>query len=482
MTETISIPIPLLRERRKVVSICLAAMVLPITFAGGAIATPDLGRDFGQNGPILFWVVNAFMMVFGALPLVAGALADRIGRRKVFRFGLVGFIFSGVLLAMSPTLLVVDLLRGLQGLFAAATLAGGTAVLAQMPGEKERRQAFSMIGATFGFGLAFGPVIAGFAIEVGGWRSVFMFTSLLALLSLAIGAGAIPESKSPEDRPFDKVGATLFSGGLIAFTIWAVMAPTTKFTDPIELGLILLALVCLAAFLRWEKRHAAPMFDPTLLKSPVFLGIQALPIATCFGFVSLLVVVPLQLMGAGYSELEAGLISMALSVPVFLVSALLAQFPLGDRRTLIVLGLAIAAIGLVWLAFVSFNGAVTPLVLPLSLIGAGIGFPWGLMDGLAIEVVPREKAGVATGMFSTVRVASEGLVLALVSAVYSWLIARNAGVSDQTAAAIVSGGAIPPTIQQQVDAASRTLFLSLGILTVLAAIFTWSRLRHHPRQ
>jgi len=452
-------------------------MVLPMTFTGGAIATPDLGRDFGQSGPVLFWVLNAFMMVFGALPLVAGALADRLGRRRVFRFGLTGFVISGLALTLSPTLVIVDLLRGLQGLFAAATLAGGTAVLAQMPDEKDRRRAFSMIGAIFGFGLAFGPVIAGFALEAGGWRAVFVLGSVLAAVSLATGAGAIPESRTREETPFDTLGAVYFAGGLFSLTAWAVMVPTRGLSDPLEIGLIVLTLLCISMFIRREKRYAAPMFDLSLLKNPAFLGVQALPVATCFGLVSLLVVVPLQLIGAGYSEVMAGLISMALSAPVFLIPALLARFPRGDRRVLITVGLGIAVIGLVWLAFTPFAGPVIPLMAALAVIGCGSGFPWGLMDGLAIEVASREKAGVATGMFSTVRVASEGIVLALVSAGYAWLITRFAGVSDETAATIVSGGAVGLSLRPSVEMACRALFLSLAALTFLAAIFTWRRLR-----
>lgn len=477
MTETVMTAEFQPREGRMIVSICLAAMVMPLTFAGGAIATPDLARDFGESGPALFWVVNAFMMVFGALPLVAGALADRIGRRRVFRFGLIGFVVSGLALTLAPSLLAVDLLRGLQGLFAAATLAGGTAILAQLPDEKARRRAFSVIGATFGFGLAFGPVLAGLALEAGGWRAVFVLASALAALALAAGIGATPESRAEQTAPFDTFGAGLFAGMLVFLTAWAVMMPTRGFSDPLEIALVVLTILCLVAFVRWEKSHPAPMFDLDLLEDPAFLGVQALPVATCFGFVSLLVIVPLQLIGSGYSEVTAGLISMALSAPVFLIPLLLARFSGGDRRRLITFGFCVAVAGLIWLAFTPFGGPVLPLALALAVIGCGIGLPWGLMDGLAIEVAPREKAGVATGMFSTVRVASEGIVLALVSAVYAQLIVDFAGISDQAATVIVAGGPVKADIRSSVEGACSVLFVGLAALTLFSAIFCRRRLR-----
>ncbi|WP_171060597.1 MFS transporter [Poseidonocella sp. HB161398] len=477
---TLSIPHDLPRDRRQgrmVLSICLAAAVLPMTFSGGAIATPALGRAFGVSGPQLLWVVNAFMMVFGALPLIAGALADRIGRRRVFRAGLAGFVASGGLLALAPSLLAIDLLRGLQGLFAAATLAGGTAVLAQMPSDAARRRAFSLIGATFGLGLALGPVIGGWALETAGWRGVFLLPSLLALVSLAAGAGALPESRSPAAAPFDLPGALLFAGLLFSLTAWAILLPARGLASAASLGLLLAMAGFLSAFLAWERRCPAPLFDLTLLEDPAFLGVQALPVATCLGFVSLLVIVPVQLVGAGYSELAAGLVSMALSVPVFLVSMLLARFGTGHRAPLAAAGLVLAAAGLFGLGFASFDGPLLHLVPMLVLIGCGSGLPWGLMDGLAVEVAPREKAGVATGMFSTVRVASEGIVLALASAAYAGLIARVTGAGRETALAIVSGAPVEAALRGGVDTALRWLFWGLAVLTLLCAAVIARRLR-----
>lgn len=476
MTKTLALP----TNRpyfRMIGAICLAAAVLPMTFTGGAIATPALGRAFGETGPQLAWVVNAFMMVFGALPLIAGALADRIGRRRVFRAGLVGFVACGLALTQAPGLWAIDLIRGLQGLCAAATLAGGTAVLAQIAEDDLRRRAFSLIGATFGIGLALGPVIAGWALELGGWRAVFVTSAALAALSLAVGIGAIPESRSPVRAPFDWRGAGLFAGLLCSLTAWAILLPVQGLAAPVCVGLMGAALAALVVFIWHERGCPAPIFDLSLLDDPAFLGVQALPVATCFGFVSLLVVVPVQLIGAGYSEMSAALISMALSAPVFLVPLVLARVGGGDRRRLVVGGLCLTALGLILLGLTPLDGPLAPVLAALALIGAGTGLPWGLMDGLAVEVAPRHKAGVATGMFSTVRIASEGIVLALVSAGYAGLIAAIGGLPRAEAAAIVAGGPVAPVLRSAVNVAAQGLFWSLAALTLLSAWVIWRRLR-----
>jgi MFS family permease len=477
MTAAFTPPIPQSHTPRMVISICLAAAVMPMTFSGGAIATPELGRSFAETGPVLIWVVNAFMMVFGALPLIAGALADRIGRRRVFRFGVSGFIASGLLLTLAPSLLVIDLLRGLQGLFAAATLAGGTSVLAQISDGRARQRAFSLIGATFGLGLALGPVAAGWALAVGGWRGVFAATSVLAAASLLAGVGAIPESRTPVSSPFDRLGAALFAGFLCTLTTWAILVSSQGVVSATSLLLILGAAVLLVTFIWQERRCAAPMFDLSLLEDPAFLGVQALPVATCFGFVSLLVIVPVQLIGAGYTEVTAALISMALSAPVFGMPMLLTRMVARNRGRLAAAGLIVAALGLVGLGLMPFDGPLPPLVLALMVIGCGIGLPWGLMDGLAIEVAPRDRAGVATGMFSTVRVASEGIVLALASAAYVGLISAFGAVSPETASAIVSGAAVTADLRPAVNEACRWLFWGLAGLTLLTTLFIHRRLR-----
>ncbi|HKT62493.1 MAG TPA: MFS transporter, partial [Burkholderia sp.] len=112
-------------------AVCMAAVALPLSFSGGAVATPAIGRDL-HGGPVAMnWITNAFMLAFGSFLMAAGALADQFGRKRVFAIGVGGFTLMSAALAFAPSMLAVDLLRAAQGLAAAAALAGGTAALAQ---------------------------------------------------------------------------------------------------------------------------------------------------------------------------------------------------------------------------------------------------------------------------------------------------------------------------------------------------------------
>src|SRR6201996_2139161 len=157
-------------------SVCLAALVLPLSFSGGAVATPAIGRDLGGNAVMLTWVTNAFMLSFGSLLMAAGALADEFGRKRIFTIGVGLFVIFSLALSFAPSVFVIDLLRAAQGVGAAAALAGGTASLAQEFHGKAQARAFSMLGTTFGIGLAFGPIVSGYLIESFGWRSIFPHT------------------------------------------------------------------------------------------------------------------------------------------------------------------------------------------------------------------------------------------------------------------------------------------------------------------
>jgi len=134
-------------------AICLSALVLPLAFSGGAVATPAIGRDLGAHATALTWITNAFMLSFGSLLMAAGALADQFGRKKLFVLGLGGFIATSFAMSFAPSVLVLDLLRGAQGVAAAASLSSGAAALAQEFDGHARTRAFSMLGTSFGIGL-----------------------------------------------------------------------------------------------------------------------------------------------------------------------------------------------------------------------------------------------------------------------------------------------------------------------------------------
>lgn len=412
------------RSRSVVLSaVCLAALILPLSFSAGAIATPAIGLALHGGPMALTWITNAFMLAFGSCLMAAGTLADRFGRKRVFIGGVAAFTVISACLACAPTLLCLDLLRAAQGVAAAAALAGGSAALAQEFDGHARTRAFGLLGITFGAGLALGPVLAGGLIEVFGWRAVFLSSALIGGLSLLLAAPGMRETRDPAAASLDWPGIATFTTALGLFTVAILESPQWGWRHPATLTLLVGAVVALSAFVSIERRAAQPMLALALFRYPRFIGVQLLPVATCYCYVVLLVILPLRFVGIeGHTPLDAGLMMIALSAPMLVMPVLAVRLSRYTAPgTICSVGLLIAAAGLQWLGSVQIGATPTAILGPMLLIGAGAGLPWGLMDGLAISVVPKERAGMAAGIFSTTRVAGEGLALAIVSALFSTL-------------------------------------------------------------
>lgn len=483
------------RSRHAVLAaICFSALILPLSFSGGAIATPAIGRDLGGDPILLTWITNAFMLTFGSMLLLAGGLADKLGRKRLFLSGIALFAVSSAAAAMLSGVLMIDCLRALQGAGAAAALASGNAALAQEYDGPARLRAFSVLGTTFGVGLAFGPLVCAAMIAQFGWRAVFVLTLAVSLLAFGVASVAMRETKAPHSGPLDIAGGASFSGALALFTFAIIEAPRFGWGSATTLALIAGSAALLLTFVRIERGAAHPLLRLDLFRDRRFLGVQALPVATCYSYVVLLVLLPLGLVGIeGMDEIAAGLAMLALSAPMLVVPSIAARlshrWPAG---TISAAGLILAAGGLWWLGRAAPGSGLSPIA-PLLLIGSGSALPWGLMDGLSVSVVPVEQAGMASGIFSTVRVAGEGIALATVAAMLNLLVSarlpeRAPGPANEAAQWLSAGDLdkaahlLPDTARAALkgcySAAFADLTHILACVVVAAALVTFALLRH----
>lgn len=418
-------------------AVCLAALALPWSFVGGAVATPAIGRELGGSPQALGWVTSAFMLSFGSCLMAAGALADQYGRKRLFGIGIGLFAASSLAISLAPDLWWLNGLRAAQGLAAAAAMAGGSAALAQEYEGEARTRAFSLLGTTFGLGLAFGPLLSGGLIQWRDWRAIFACGAAIGVAALLLALPRMRESRDPDAVGLDWPGALSFTSMLALFTAALLQGPQQGWRSLPVMALLAGALALLLAFIWLERRAARPMLDLSLFRYPAFVGAQCLPLATSYCYVALLVLLPLRFIGVdGQGEAEAGLWMLALSAPMLAMPSLAVWLTRWRSAGFIsAAGLLTAALGLAGLS--QAQAGSPAMALALLLIGGGSGLPWGLMDGLSVSVVPKERAGMASGIFSTTRVAGEGMALAAIGALMAGLTGRaldDAGLNASAAA------------------------------------------------
>ncbi|WP_249411961.1 MFS transporter [Erwinia rhapontici] len=247
---------------------------------------------------------------------------------------------------------------------------------------------------------------------------------------------------------------------------------------PLATGLLLASLLVALLFVWIERRSAHPMLDLSLFRYGRFIGVQLLPVATCYCFVVLLVLLPLRFMGFyGYDALTTGLLMLAISLPMLVVPslavALTRRFHPGSVSCA---GLVLAAAGIGLLSLVTPHSSLALTLLAMVMIGSGSGLPWGLMDNLSVSVVPPQRAGMATGIFSTVRVAGEGVALASVSTLFSQLLVSQLsqqGKSIEEARQLASYHVSSPDLLPLAETAFHQLLLVLMVVTLLCAVAIW---------
>ncbi|WP_426578508.1 MFS transporter [Xenorhabdus stockiae] len=443
-------------------AVCIAGLILPLEYTGPAVALPAIQAELRGSAIALSWVINAFALSFGSAVMAAGALADQYGRKKMFVSGITGFTLFSLLVTAANSVVYLDLLRGIQGFFAALTMAGGNAALAQEFDGRARTKAFGLLGTAFGVGLAFGPVISGVLIEIFGWRSVFLLGAWFGGIALVIGCIQMRESRDPNAAKLDIKGVISFTAFLVLLTFGIMQIPQSGLGSVSVLLLFGASVMMLCIFIICELTHTRPMLDLSLFRFKKFVGVQLLPLATAVCFIVLLILFPIRLIGIeGYSAIEAGEIMLALSAPMLVVpffAALLTRW--FSSPVLSCLGLLCASAGLAWLANIPIGTQPTELILPLMLIGVGTGFPWGLMDDLAIRVVPIERAGMATGIFTTMRACGEAICVAGALAMLNFLLQISLQQVSQQPTKVISTAASNLTTGNFGNASSLFIHLS----------------------
>ncbi|WP_331802080.1 MFS transporter [Streptomyces sp. CS62] len=372
------------------------------------VALPAIGRGLGTGTHGLEWAVDAYTVVLAGLLIASGALADRFGRRRVFRVGLVLFGAASLACAFAPSLGFLVAARAVQG--AGASMLSPVAlaiVVSAMPDPRERARAIGIWASVFGLSMAAGPIAGGALIGAFGWRSVFWINAPVVAAALVLVALFVPESRGRSARRIDLPGQALLILALSASVGVLIEAPRIGWTSPWALAGCAAAVAAAAGFAAVERRRAEPLMDLALFRRPPFAAAVAGAAAVFTALTATLLLGTFHLQhGLGLPPSAAGLATLPLALGATVCAPWAGRMAgrRGPRRPLLSAGASTAAGGLCGAAVgLGAGDGVLPLLAANLLVGIGFGFANAPLTNTAVGGLPPARAGVAAAITSTAR-------------------------------------------------------------------------------
>ncbi|MFB4298200.1 MFS transporter [Actinomadura sp. NTSP31] len=409
------------RSRGTALGVLSAAALM--TILDGSIVTvamPSIQHDLGFSAAGLSWIVNAYLIAFGGLLLLAGRLGDLVGRKAMFLAG--NAVFTGASLlagvANGPGLLIAA--RFLQGVGSAMASAVVLGILVTLfSGPAERAKAIGVFSFTGAAGASIGQVLGGVLTDALSWHWIFLINLPIGLATIALALPALPRDRGIGLRAgADVAGALLATSGLMLGIYTVVQAETNGWTSARTLGLGAVSLLLLAGFFVRQAKAATPLMPLRLLRSRNASGsylAQMLSLSAMFSF-QILVALYMQKV-LGYDALETGLAMLPAAVAIggisLFVSARLSR-RFGERAVLLGgLVLLMAAMG--WLTRIPADADYATGLLPVMVLIAGGGLVLPALTGLGMSGARPDDAGLVSGLFNTVQQVGMALGVAVLS-------------------------------------------------------------------
>lgn len=386
----------------------IATGMLMIVLDGSivTVAMPAIQNDLGFSPVGLSWVVNAYLLAFGSLLLLAGRLGDLIGRKRMFLAGTAVFTAASLLAgaATSPAVLIAA--RFLQGIGSAMAAAVSLGILVTLFTEpRERAKAIAVFSFTGAAGASIGQVLGGVLTDALDWHWIFFINLPIGLAALVIAVPVLPADRGLGlGAGADVIGALLVTAGLVLGIYTVAKVEEHGWTSAPTLGYGALAAVLLAAFVIRQATARNPLMPLRIFRSRSVSGanlVQILMVAALFSFQILLALYLQRVLRYGAAETGLAMLPAAAvigAVSLGVSARLNARF--GERNVLLVgIALLIGVLGL--LARVPVHADYLTDLFPVMLLAAGFGLALPALTTLGMSGAGDDDAGLASGLFNT---------------------------------------------------------------------------------
>jgi EmrB/QacA subfamily drug resistance transporter len=435
----------------------VSSFLIPLSLATVNVALPSIGREFAVDAITLNWVATTYLLTAAMFLVPFGKVADILGRRRIFIYGMWIFTAASFCLGLAPSAWALIFLRAIQGVGAAMIFGTAVAIVSSVYPPGERGQALGINIAAVYLGLSFGPFFGGILTYQLGWRSVFFFNVPLGIFVICLGIRKLKQEwAEAKGESFDYAGSVIY-----ALILLFVMYGLSRLPSMAGVLFILLGMAALGAFIWRELRTETPVLEVRVfMANKVFTlsNVAALINYSATFAVGFVMSLYLQYV-RGLTPQGAGMILVAQPLMQALFSPLAGR--LSDRvepRFVASTGMALTAVGLILLAFVERATPYPFIVASLIILGFGFSLFSSPNTNAIMSSVESRLYGIASSTLGTMRLIGQMLSMGIAMFVFAFLIGRVA---------------ITPAYYGQLLKSAKVIF---SIFAALCAVGTWASL------
>ncbi len=417
------------------------------------VVIPVIGIEFRVNPIILSWFSISTLLSSALMFLPLGVYGDRVGRIKIFKYGLTVFSISTILTSLAPNEIIFLILRFLQGVGVAAISVAGVALISEIFPPDIRGLALGINATSTYIGLTLGPFAGGAITSLLGWRYVFLVIFILSLTALYIAYRYLDIEEDVSPGEFDYIGSIILSLAFTTLILGLSLYPSEVST----ISLVIFPFATLL-FIIWEYRTNSPLLDFRYILGNRLLILSILTAlmtyTATFGS-SFLVSIYLQYI-LSIEAFLTGLILLTRPALMALLSTLAGKLSdIIQPKYIVSIGLSLDCIGFILLSMLSLGTSILYVIVALSLLGIGSALFTSPNTNAIMSSVDKRFYGMASGLVGTARVYGQSFSMSIVSLLFSVYIGN------------VSVQKIPPI---QLLTALDKIFIVFGVVTFLAII------------
>ncbi len=404
MQTTASRPLRSARWALLATSLGFVIICLDVTVVNVALAR--MRDSLSLDSTALEWIVNGYTLAFASLLLSAGALADRLGGRRVFVTGFAVFTCASVACGFSSSATTLVIARVIQGTGAALCVPSSLALLgAAFPDSHARARAVSIWAGTAALALGAGPLVGGILVDLFGWRSIFLINVPVGAAGIALTLAYATDTVRHAARRIDLPGQALAIVTLATLTYAVVESSRFGWLSLTVMGGLALSILTGALFVAVEARQAQPLLPLSMFRNGVVSVSSMTGLSLNFGYYGLMFAMSLFFQNVRHdTPLETGLAFLPMTAVVTLANLVSGSLTVrfGYRKPMIV-GQALAAAGYVSLAWVHPDSSVLAISIPLLMVGVGVALAVPSINTAVLAAVSPTSVGIASGLLNTAR-------------------------------------------------------------------------------